>query len=435
MRRLSPQQRDWLQTELQVWTSSAVITDEQAGAIRNLYESDRSAADRRAGRVFQAVMALAVLMCSAGVLLLIGYNWPGFSRTQKVAIVFGVVGSAFAASVVAYVKARPQAGETLALAATLLYGNAIWLLAQVFHIQGRYPDGVLWWIIGAAVTAHLLASKMIGLEAALLVPLWLSLEWNFPGENLRFVPLGAAIVWLAYRVNSPLILRIVIASATMWLLAKSNRLWLAPALAVLLGTAAHQTSRLPAPPRLQRAWASTGMLILLLALVPFGFTDMHDVSRDIRSSDTLAFATAAATLLIAYIAFLTLKRAQHDAWSDIAAVTPAAACALWLFAALSSDAGRDALGRGDQAVAIAFSVLIVGLAVWLITRGATHNDGRAFFAGVSYGLLFVVVRVISLIGNLLLSAVLLLAAGGVLLFAAKYWKDRRASRAAEVSSV
>ncbi len=65
------------------------------------------------------------------------------------------------------------AGETLAFIGVLLFGNAIWLIAQVLHIRGNFADAFMWWAIGALATAWLVRSRIIGAGAAFLVLIWI----------------------------------------------------------------------------------------------------------------------------------------------------------------------------------------------------------------------------------------------------------------------
>ena len=105
-------------------------------------------------------MLLGALMFGIGVLLLIGYNWARLPVNGKIAIILTSVALAFGASAVAFARRHRMAGETLAFIGVLLYGNAIWLIAQVLHIRGSFPDAFMWWAIGALVCAWLVRSRV-----------------------------------------------------------------------------------------------------------------------------------------------------------------------------------------------------------------------------------------------------------------------------------
>ena len=82
-------------------------------------------------------------------LLLIGYNWEALSRGAKLAAIFGALaatqGGAF---YLRFWRQMPRLSEAAFLLGCLLYGAGIWLVAQVFHLDAHYPDGVWCWTVG-----------------------------------------------------------------------------------------------------------------------------------------------------------------------------------------------------------------------------------------------------------------------------------------------
>ena len=94
-------------------------------------------------RSLLALMLLGALMLGIGVLLLIGYNWQRVPVSGKVAITMTSVALAFVASAWSYARQHRAAGETLALIGVLLFGNAIWLIAQILHIRGSFSDAFM----------------------------------------------------------------------------------------------------------------------------------------------------------------------------------------------------------------------------------------------------------------------------------------------------
>ena len=147
-RQVSARQLAWLDKESRQWQADGTIDDAARAAILARYTAE--SAERR-GMV--AIVLLAVGMVSVGLLLLIGYNWDQIPRLAKLTIVIGAVAAAFGASALAYAREKRGVAETLAFFGTLLLGNAIWLVAQVLHIEGRYPDAFLWWGLGALACA------------------------------------------------------------------------------------------------------------------------------------------------------------------------------------------------------------------------------------------------------------------------------------------
>jgi hypothetical protein len=78
----------------------------------------------------------------------------------------------------------------------------------------------------------------------------------------------------------------------------------------------------------------------------------------------------------------------------------------------------------EVVLALLFSALTVTVGLWLLRDGVKSDEAPRFFAGVVYLLVFVLVRWIDLIGDLLSSSALFLIAGVVLAAAAHFWRRR-----------
>jgi len=138
------------------------------------------------------------------------------------AIILGATALAFIASAIAFARGRDAAGGLLAFIGTLFYGNGIWLLARAVHLDGHYPDAALLWATGALLTAHLIKSRLIAIEAGIVAMAWVGLETGlFRRPAHVFLGLGAGLVWLAYRTRSAAVLKIAVVSIAAWIAATS----------------------------------------------------------------------------------------------------------------------------------------------------------------------------------------------------------------------
>jgi len=143
----------WITEESARWVSDGLIDEPTRARLLDGYRTDSS--ERRG---VMALALVAVLMCGIGLLLLIGYNWARIPAAVKVTAVFAAVAATFTASGIAYARQRPTVGELLAFAATFIFGNGIWLIADVLHIQGHFPDAFFWFAAGATAVAVSVAS-------------------------------------------------------------------------------------------------------------------------------------------------------------------------------------------------------------------------------------------------------------------------------------
>jgi len=422
---ISPRRLQWLREQTDLWVRSGLLGSADAQRVLEAYDTDAAGA-RRSRVLFLTLCALALLMFSVGVLLLIGYNWNAIPRPAKVGIIFAAVAAAFAGSVVAYARARPGAGELLAFLGTLLYGNAIWLLAQVFHIESHWPDGLMWWSIGALVTAHMLSSRWIGHEAVILMAIWTGTEigW-FSRPHYMFLPAVAAAIWLAQRTGAGSLAVTSCLSGAIWLAITTANAWnaedLIASMMTLAGCAIYASGeagirRWPARPA-----RFIGLAVLFIGLLVGTFTSHHRGDRPWFVDASVMPALVAAGLLFAFVLTVLVRRRKGPVWrtlpvvlASLVALAPMSRGALWHFE-----------GPADELVlAVLFSAAALLVGIWLIMRGVSGEDGWSFFSGVCYVLLFVLVRWIDLIGDMISSAALFFVAAFVLLGTAHYWRRR-----------
>lgn len=408
----------WLERESVRWRDAGLIDEQTRARILEAYDGE----PLMRGTLLLA--GLAVLMFAVGVLLLIGYNWHRIPAAGKVGIVLTAVAGSFIGSAIAYAKRQFTAGEGLAVLGTLLYGNGIWLIAQVLHIQGHFPDAFFWFCIGTAVTAFLLRSALIGVEAALALPAWAFAAGSASARpEYLFLVVWPAMVLLAYRLHSPVTLAITAFAAPLWVFATAVQLSPRP---VFIGAAGMTACALYAVgdwhgegSRMKPAWQTAALVPLLLLFIPLLVTDVH---RESSQPGTYVPAPILATAIVAALLAATLLRRRPR---DSATVTVAgAALALLVWTALL---GRDFVRGGDLFAIVAtigFSLLALLLSVSFIRTALCTNDPRQFGFGVLLAVVFLVVRWTSVIHNMFLSGLILIAAGSGLLFIARLWRHR-----------
>jgi len=422
------QRYDWLRRQTDDWQARGLVSPEQAGRILALY----SPVGRfSAARAAFGLTGLAVLMAAVALLLVIGYNWDALAPAARAAIVFGIVGGAFAASAVAYRRDHPRMGEALAFAATLVYGNGIFLLAGVFQIRAHDPDGLFWWMAGTLVTALLLRSKLITLTALALLLFWVPFEGaEYARPNYWFLPVAAAAWWLAVRLGSARLVALTAAIAALWLLVTGafafDEEMAAFGPVVALGAAYVAIGR-RGPARgvgegLGNALVAAGLGTIFVSLLPLMSVGVHE-NVDVVAAT--AWPTVAMTaVLAAAAAGLTVagRRARSD-WPILAA---AGFAFVWLVVVTTVDVDRGAA----IALAVAASALALAFAVWLMRDGARQGSLVHFGAGALFALGFVGVRWASAVGNLLWSALILGLASAGLLWMAWLWRRTSTSKEA-----
>src|SRR5918992_3473850 len=90
-RAINAKQRAWLLDELGVWQRDAIVSDQQAQRIADLYEGAGELAERGRSRAVFVLMATAATLVGLAAMLLIGYNWQDLSRWNKLGIVLTTI--------------------------------------------------------------------------------------------------------------------------------------------------------------------------------------------------------------------------------------------------------------------------------------------------------------------------------------------------------
>lgn len=429
--RISGSRLSWLEREAERWRTEGLVDEQTRARILGSY---RVISAERSG--LMALIVLAVLMCGIGLLLLIGYNWNRIPPPAKIVLILSGVTAAFAGAALAYARGRAVLGETLAFAGTVVFGNAIWLIAQVLHIRGHFPDAFFWFGVGAFACAWLIRSKVIGVESAVLFAVWLLTETGSTafssGPIYSFIPIFVLGVVLAYRLGSPVMLYASALTSALWVAVATSELShtaVMPAAVVLWGCALFGVGRRrSADPTMQLAWRIAGLLVLLIAFVPLMVTAAH---RSFESGG--ATATSLAIAVVVALAGITGAALKPSTAADAGVAGVAIVGTIWGIAIWSGllPTGLAATRIGT----VAFSALAIGMGLALIRTALRSHQKVDLAFGVLFALAFLIVRWVSVIENMLWSGGFLLATGGGLLLVARLWRNRRSGDLAAAGRV
>ncbi len=208
----------WLKSELPQWVKQQLISPEQADSITHYYQQRTTTTLGRS--IFSAIGAI---LFGLGIILFFAYNWQDMHRFLKLFIIFACIISAHLGAL--WFAAPPRhnhaASEGLALLGTLLFGAAIWLISQVYHIDEHYPNAFLLWGVAALAMGWARMSALQCLAAIVLLfswgcmeifdynhwyhtsPWWLllgtaSLAWVLRSAGLLFLSIAAFyFLWIA----------------------------------------------------------------------------------------------------------------------------------------------------------------------------------------------------------------------------------------------
>lgn len=185
-----------LREDMSVWVERGWIVE---GKDKNILEYAAAHGVRHSAA--QGIAMLGALLLGTGVVLFFAANWGEMAKLTKLAVLFGGMWLAYvAAGRLLSDEHYPRIGQAVLLLAVIMFGANIMLIAQIYHIDAHYPNGVLTWSLGALMAAYLMRSQPAMAAAIALAIVWTSLESGFlNGAHWWFLPLWACFLPAVHR--------------------------------------------------------------------------------------------------------------------------------------------------------------------------------------------------------------------------------------------
>lgn len=118
---------------------------------------------------------LGVILLGFAALSFIAANWSGLAKVPRLLILLSSLWACFGIAA-RYADKSSIVVEATILLGCFLFGINIMLIAQTYHIQAHYPDGVRLWAIGAGLAAITIPSRAALVIAIVLISIWSGLE-------------------------------------------------------------------------------------------------------------------------------------------------------------------------------------------------------------------------------------------------------------------
>ncbi|OJW20690.1 MAG: hypothetical protein BGO49_03695 [Planctomycetales bacterium 71-10] len=447
-REITADRRAWLVGELEAWTALGVLSGDQPKHILGLYEGGTPEAEavRRTDRASAAVMGLGGLLIGLAVLTAVAFNWAQLAPATRFALIFLVLGATYWGAWTLRRAGSVAGSNVAAFVGCLMYGAAIWLIAQTFNFTVGDSSGFWWWAVGVLPFALALGTwPLHALVAATLA--WYAGEsglrpafgsfgsWRHIVDPTWSVPLLAipGFAW-AYANRSRSVLALYVALATLWVVVQpaswtmdaTPLFWagLVGSVLLLVAECHPQSSGLGIPYRF------FGVLLIGGVLMPLSTYAFNRSASGQVMPTALAIEAAGAVVLAAILLVVAaeLDRRRSGRPGSLAANLLAAPgrwfplALLGLFAALGFG---FALEASPVLITVLANAATASLAIWLTVVGAREDRGRPFAAGVAYFLLWAVCRYADLFsgfGGMPGAALVFLACGAALVAAAWLWR-------------
>lgn len=454
-RPLTATMRHWLREEAAHWQESGLISADQIGRILDQYEPEQAARERTQTVFLFTLGGLAALLFGAAIMLLVGFNWNDIPTAGKLTIVFTGLVAVYAGGAVSWRMKQRRAAEIVFFFAAILYGAAIWLIAQIFHMSAHYPDGYFWWAVGILPLVFILDTIPLHLLFAILLTTWFSTEitgyrfigasffgmrWQDIPNGVFLAPLLAAPgLWLAYRNTSLPRLSIYLAVLTCWIClqpfawrwsgATPYFIGAVGAMLLILGERHLPKSKFAIPYR----WL--GVLLFGGALVPLSSRWFSYAWLEAQPALVLALLIAVSTGFVVagaeYFRYRLLESGQKKQ-ADLSTDLRNRQLVPLVLAGIMALLTLLPVLQGDNGISPAIVSMIVAnlamlmLALWLMWVGLRDDRGRPFVGGIVYFLLWMGMRYADLFEAGMLGAAGLFAIAGLIIGGlAWFWHQRK----------
>lgn len=184
-----------LDRDLARWREAGWLTTDNEAAIR------RDVASRSSKVELPYVLGiLGAVLIGFGAMSFVAAHWDEMARLLRLALIFGGLFGAYGLAGILFEREHPAFAHAAVLVGVALFGAGIMLIAQMFHIDGNPPDGVLTWALGALLAGVVLKSNPALALAMLLMGLWTQWEMSDSGSVhwpflLGWVAVAGAILW------------------------------------------------------------------------------------------------------------------------------------------------------------------------------------------------------------------------------------------------
>lgn len=192
--------RRHLKQQLPVLRQEGLITTDQELAISDRYSLDRLAYEST-HKLIAVIYTVGAFLIGIGVISFVAAHWTAIPRTFKVSLISAAMLAAHLAGYYLWKVSRksPSLGHALIILGILIFGANIGLMAQIFHVEGRWNGAFLPWSVGAIVMAWAVQSTPVAVIAIVTSFIWFlgGIGWNHQA-GWSYYPFAAAAAFLPY---------------------------------------------------------------------------------------------------------------------------------------------------------------------------------------------------------------------------------------------
>ncbi|WP_448519225.1 DUF2157 domain-containing protein [Rhodoflexus sp.] len=429
--------------EIDTWVAEGIIGESQAQELIRRYELDVPPPwYMQSGWLLRGI---GLLVVAAGILLLIAENWQHFPVPVQMAVGLLPLAASYAVAWREQSLGRMRQAELAMLFGSLLLGVNIWLQAQIFHISAYYPDGILWWIIGALPVIFWFQNKILHFFFTVLACVWLGVQFEYEQFSLWAALIVGLLFYMEYLKPNGWTLVACIALGLWFFLGlliyearhfKQNS-WGEPHVAAIF-TAAFPMLFLLVFQRIKSrygeraAWLLESAAMIFMAGFFFLLTFESSLKDLVRSSAgaSLPFTIwglIAAVLILS--AFIAPKNKALPPY--VAAFVLALAPCLIPMLTLTENEGQTTSADAYMLL-MNIGFVLFAVAHILMAIAVTKQKGT-FMSGIFYLMVWLLGRYLALVEDYVTTAIIFIAFGASIYYLSSWWDKRLNAAASETN--
>ena len=413
------------------WVKDNLISQDQAEAICERYGIDyHNAANHSYG--YAVLVALGYLFIGLAIITLLSANWEDIPRAVRMLGLLILTAGTNLFALKQYQNGKESMSIGLFFLGALFYGASIMLIAQIYHIDEHYPNGIFWWAMGILPLALLLQSSLLMMLMTALSYTWFLVEVDLNYYPILFPVFLFALGWHVFRFKQSYILFLAlmvgigfwIEYSLVWYLSdfyryrfdESHFIYAVGIVISFYGFSKWLLSRQ------DQVLADYGIILNLwvlrfaiICLLFFSFEWLWEGLIDESwEQPALTLGIAAIFCAIAFVLAFLGNKQIYSTLGFIITYLLSTTMVIWV--------ENDFYAIYFQ---IATNMVLVIMGVWLIIRGIRDGLTHYFFLGVSTILLTGLLRYIDLVGDYIGAAILFIIFAVILLSAARFWKTHK----------
>src|SRR5437016_7480882 len=204
--------RHRLEADIARWQADGVITAAAADVIRS-----RLPPVPEGVTVATVVAIVGGILIAAAFLAFVAANWTAIARPVRFAMLLAGIAGAYAIGASFDHMKRPYLADLAVAAGSIIFGAAIALVGQMYHLGEDFAVGMLLWATGALVAAALTGSRGALAVALVTACIWNGMRVFESGDiHLPFVAFWLIAAGLAVMWNAAAERHLVAIAAVVW---------------------------------------------------------------------------------------------------------------------------------------------------------------------------------------------------------------------------